>query len=222
MVLETAGKRAGKQTIKSAGKVAVGTKKKEGPGPRERIVSAAADLFYIEGYQAASLDSVARRAGVNRGSLYYFFKSKKNLGLAVIDHFERQIHQNFLQPVLQNERAGRGQLKRLADLYSEMPRAESPCCGCPIGKLSLELSGVDEDLRLSLKNVWGGVISVIETMVCQAREEGALPSSADTEGLARSFFAQIQGAHIIARSTLDAEALGRDCRRALEGLPWVN
>lgn len=206
--------------VRTAGKRIVKTK--EGSGTRERIVGAAADLFYLEGYRAASLDSVAQRAGVNRGSLYYFFKSKRNLALAVIGHFESLIHRNFLQPVLENERAGRGQLARLADLYSEMPRAESPCCGCPIGKLSLELSGVDEDLRLSLKGVWAGVISKIEAMVRQAMDEGALPPTADVNGLARSFFAQIQGAHIIARSTLDAEALGRDCRRALEGLPWVN
>lgn len=213
---------AGKASAKTAGKVAVKMRKKEGPDTRERIVGAAADLFYLEGYRAASLDSVARRAGVNRGSLYYFFKSKKNLALAVIDHFERLIHGNFLEPVLEGERSGRERLARLADLYSEMPRAESPCCGCPIGKLSLELSGVDEDLRLSLKSVWVGVLSKIEAMVRQARDEGALPPTADADGLARSFFSQIQGAHIIARSTLDAEALGRDCRRALEGLPWVN
>lgn len=207
---------------KTAEQAVARTRKKEGPDTRERIVSAAADLFYLEGYRAASLDSVARRAGVNRGSLYYFFKSKKNLALAVIGHFEGLIHRNFLQTAPVDKRTGRERLARLADLYSEMPRAESPCCGCPIGKLSLELSGVDEDLRLSLKSVWAGVISKIESMVRQARDEGALPPSTDTDGLARSFFAQIQGAHIIARSTLDAEALGRDCRRAIEGLPWVD
>ena len=207
--------------VKTVGQEAVRTKKKEGPGTRERIVGAAADLFYLEGYQIASLDSVAQRAGVNRGSLYYFFKSKKNLALAVIGHFEHMIHQNFLHPIPEGEKTGRERLARLADLYSEMPRIESPCCGCPIGKLSLELSGLDEELRLSLKDVWAGVISKIEAMVQQARDEGALPPTADVNGLARSFFAQIQGAHIIARSTLDADALGRDCRRALEGLPWV-
>ena len=200
--------------------------KKKGPGTRERIVGSAADLFYLQGYQGTSLDTVAGKAGVNRGSLYYFFRSKKNLALAVIGHFERLIHANFLGPALEGERSGRGKLERLAELYSSMPRASSPCCGCPIGKLSLELSGLDEDLRLRLKEVWAGVIGEIAAMIRQARAEGALSPDADAdakaEPLARAFFGQIQGAHIIARSTLDEKALRNDCRRAFECLPWVD
>ncbi len=191
------------------------------PGTREKIVHAAADLFYLQGYQGASLEAVAQQAGVNRGSLYYFFRSKKNLALAVIGHFERMIHENFLAPALKSP-GGREKLARLAELYSTMPLAAAPCCGCPIGKLSLELSGLDEELRLRLKGVWEGVLGEIEGMVRQAREEGSLPASSDPHGLARAFFSQIQGAHIIARSVLDEEALRADCRRAFEGLSWIN
>ncbi len=199
----------------------------KGPATRGRIIAAAADLFYLRGYQGTSLDTVARKARVNRGSLYYFFRSKKNLGLAVIDHFERLIHQNFIEPVLGEnpvlgeETGGRGKLGRLANLYSRMPRQESPCCGCPIGKLSLELSGLDEDFRLRLKEVWAGVIEGIAEMVREAQAEGTLDTGSESRELARSFFGQIQGAHIIARSTLDEDALDQDCRRAVENLPWV-
>ncbi|HBK80367.1 MAG TPA: hypothetical protein DDZ83_12000 [Nitrospinae bacterium] len=204
-----------------APKKAALTPKKEGTDTRDRIVRAAADLFYLQGYSGTSLDTVARKAGVNRGSLYYFFRSKKNLVLAVIDYFERLIHQNFIDAAEEGASGGRGRLERLAEFYSGMPRASSPCCGCPIGKLSLELSGLDDDMRLRLKDVWAGVIGRIERMVREAQAEEALHPEADAAILARAFFEQIQGAHIIARTTLDEEDLRADCRRAFESLPWM-
>jgi len=46
---------------------------------RERIVSAAAKLFYREGIRAVSVDAVAEEAGVTKRTLYYHFKSKDDL-----------------------------------------------------------------------------------------------------------------------------------------------
>ncbi len=46
---------------------------------RERIVTAAAKLFYSEGIRAVSVDAVAERAGVTKRTLYYHFRSKDDL-----------------------------------------------------------------------------------------------------------------------------------------------
>ncbi len=48
-------------------------------GTRERILAAAAKLFYGEGLRAVSVDAVAARAGVTKRTLYYHFKSKDDL-----------------------------------------------------------------------------------------------------------------------------------------------
>jgi AcrR family transcriptional regulator len=46
---------------------------------RERIVAAAARLFYNEGIRAASVDAIAEKAGVTKKTLYYHFRSKDEL-----------------------------------------------------------------------------------------------------------------------------------------------
>jgi AcrR family transcriptional regulator len=46
---------------------------------RERIVAAAARLFYNEGIRAASVDAIAEKAGVTKKTLYYHFESKDEL-----------------------------------------------------------------------------------------------------------------------------------------------
>ncbi|MBB4577437.1 AcrR family transcriptional regulator [Rhizobium lentis] len=46
---------------------------------RERIISAAAKLFYNEGIRSVSVDAVAEKAGVTKRTLYYHFASKDDL-----------------------------------------------------------------------------------------------------------------------------------------------
>src|SRR2546425_13067240 len=48
------------------------------------IVTAALEVFVQRGFAAARLEEVARRAGVTKGTLYLYFKSKEALFKAVV------------------------------------------------------------------------------------------------------------------------------------------
>ena len=52
---------------------------------RDRIVAAAARLFYNEGIRAASVDAIAEKAGVTKKTLYYHFGSKDELIAAYLE-----------------------------------------------------------------------------------------------------------------------------------------
>jgi AcrR family transcriptional regulator len=52
---------------------------------RDRILSAAAKLFYGEGIRSVSVDAVAEKAGVTKRTLYYHFKSKDELMAAYLE-----------------------------------------------------------------------------------------------------------------------------------------
>ncbi|MEK6277238.1 MAG: TetR/AcrR family transcriptional regulator [Actinomycetota bacterium] len=57
---------------------------------RDRIVTAARDLFREEGYEAVSTAEVLRRAGVSRGALYHHFAGKDEVLLAVFEEIEAE------------------------------------------------------------------------------------------------------------------------------------
>ena len=42
---------------------------------KERLMAAALDLTWEESYGAITIDDICRRAGVKKGSFYYFFES---------------------------------------------------------------------------------------------------------------------------------------------------
>src|SRR5471032_1924460 len=52
---------------------------------RDRIITAAASLFYGEGIRAVSVDAVAEKAGVTKRTLYYHFDSKDDLITAYLE-----------------------------------------------------------------------------------------------------------------------------------------
>ena len=57
----------------------------EGRDTRQELLSAAADVFAAGGFHAASVDAVAERAGYSKGAVYWHFKGKDDLFLALIE-----------------------------------------------------------------------------------------------------------------------------------------
>ena len=59
---------------------------------RQRIIEAANRLFYHRGYNQTSFSDVVEAAGVPRGNIYYYFKTKDEILEAAIDHrIERNV-----------------------------------------------------------------------------------------------------------------------------------
>lgn len=53
---------------------------------RKRIIDASIGEFADHGYDRASTDAITNRAGISKGLLFHYFKSKKNLYLYLVGH----------------------------------------------------------------------------------------------------------------------------------------
>jgi AcrR family transcriptional regulator len=73
----------------TASKPKRGAPAKGEPTARQRILKAAADLFYREGVRAVGVDTVVERSGVSKTSLYRTFASKDELIAAFITEQDR-------------------------------------------------------------------------------------------------------------------------------------
>lgn len=52
---------------------------------RRQIIDGACRMFLAQGFDAASMGSIAREAGVSKGTLYVYFKSKEELFEAIVE-----------------------------------------------------------------------------------------------------------------------------------------
>ncbi len=59
----------------------------------EAILQAAAELFCGIGYDRASTNRIAERAGVSIGSLYQYFANKEAILAALLDEHQRAVHE---------------------------------------------------------------------------------------------------------------------------------
>jgi AcrR family transcriptional regulator len=60
-------------------------KNNEIPGARERILDAGIHLFAAKGYASTSVREIVERAGVTKPVLYYHFKNKEGLFVAILE-----------------------------------------------------------------------------------------------------------------------------------------
>jgi TetR/AcrR family transcriptional repressor of nem operon len=113
---------------------------------KERILAGAKELFLARGYAATTVDAICEKASLTKGSFYYFFDSKEDLGLAVLDwslQRSAQIlasgpHVRIVDPL---EKAF-AFLEHLEKCSPELWSA-----GCLLGSFSLELADTNSRMQ---------------------------------------------------------------------------
>ncbi len=104
---------------------------------RERLVTAAKELFHRQGYALTTLADIAKASEVPPGNVYYYFKTKDEIGLAVIG----DLAQWFQQKLSGWEQNPDPRQRLLA--FLEIPLSMKEILtqrGCPVGGLAQELN----------------------------------------------------------------------------------
>src|SRR5215470_10756033 len=71
---------------------------RDGRSTREAILEGASRLIHVHGYNHTSLDDVLRESGVGKGNFYYHFRSKEELGYAILDQIVSTFVGQTLEP----------------------------------------------------------------------------------------------------------------------------
>src|SRR5713101_6276687 len=107
------------------------------PAPRERLLSAADQLFYEEGICSVGIDRVIAEADVAKGSLYYVFGSKDELVRAYLGGRSEQWRGHLTQELAARYATARDRLIGVFDVLSEGCGAPG-FRGCPFINASAE------------------------------------------------------------------------------------
>jgi TetR/AcrR family transcriptional repressor of nem operon len=173
-----------------------------------RIVDRAKELFRVQGYFHTSPDQVMAAAQVSKSTFYYHFRSKEELGRAVLDAHERSYWTHRLLPTIGD--TTRPATERLRDWFSSTAEAfeeRNHRGGCPFAILGLELADENESLRSRLHEIllsWRGPITAC---IRDGIARGELRSDLALESLADLLIAQYEGALVLAVIGKTAEPL---------------
>ncbi|TVX88277.1 TetR/AcrR family transcriptional regulator [Paenibacillus agilis] len=79
---------------------------------KQSIMEEALALFAEKGYHQTSIQEIADRTGIAKGSVYSFFRSKEELMMTIFEHYHQQIY-GALQHILQEPLSSRDKLEQL-------------------------------------------------------------------------------------------------------------
>jgi AcrR family transcriptional regulator len=168
------------------------------PETRQRLVESARRLFHEQGYTATGIAQILDAAEANSGSLYYFFPTKEDLLLAVLELYKELLHPMVVQPVFDRVADPIERIFGILDGYRKQLLGTKYQFGCPIGNLALELTNSHPAARTLIADNFGGWRKVIEQCLLDAA--GRLPSSVDREQLAMFVLTTMEGAVMLART----------------------
>lgn len=137
---------------------------------RERLISAAPNLFGEKGYQSTSVADVQRESDCHSGSFYHFFPAKQDLLLAVLGRYRARIVPMLIQPAWVNVHDPIERIFALMARYRLLLDRAHCAYGCPIGSLALKLHEPDPIVRRPLASNFTGWIDQVENCLIDARK----------------------------------------------------
>jgi TetR/AcrR family transcriptional regulator, transcriptional repressor for nem operon len=180
------------------------TRSRDGRSTREAVIAAATRLIHVHGYHAMSLDDVLRDSGVGKGNFYYHFKSKEELGYAILDKIVDAFLERTLEPCFADPEAPPlGQIRCFLDRVLQAQRDRNCVGGCVMGNLASELSDVHEGFRTRLATLFTAWQARLATALESARRRGELAGASEPEMLARFVVASLEGAILLAKVSKD-------------------
>jgi TetR/AcrR family transcriptional repressor of nem operon len=180
---------------------------------RTRLVTSASRRIHASSYAAASVEDLCADAGVQKGSFYYFFPSKRDLALAAIDDQWARAVTSILEPSFAPDIEP---LKRIARFFHSVANHQRAKVvrGCPFGNLAAELGTQDKVIRARIREVFDGYQAYFEQALRDAEGGGTLPA-VDVPSVARALLAYFQGALLLAKTHNDATIIDALAEQAL-------
>lgn len=166
---------------------------------RKLLIDVGTRVIGSQGFNPTGLNSVLQTAGVPKGSFYYYFASKEDFGLAIIDETATEYAEQ-IDGFLQDQRFT--PLARIKNyLQAGLERIREGQCkrGCLIGTLGQELSSQNETFRARLDAVFEGWKQQFSQCLQAAKNAGELPADADEMQLAEFLLSGWQGAILRAK-----------------------
>jgi TetR/AcrR family transcriptional regulator, transcriptional repressor for nem operon len=124
---------------------------------RMKILFAAFEEFYRNGFQGGSVNRIGKNAGITKGALFHHFAGKQELGYAVVDEvIGPLLLQRWLAPLERADdplEAMKGAFRRYTN---EDISSGYFVQGCPLNNLAQEMSPLDNGFQSRIDALYAG------------------------------------------------------------------
>jgi TetR/AcrR family transcriptional repressor of nem operon len=147
---------------------------KKAEATRSMILHKAFELIYVKGYQTTSIDDIIATTQVTKGAFYYHFKTKDEMGLAIINEvLKPTLASSFIEP-LQGEQDPLNAIYNLMDsllMKNEFLKVEY---GCPASNFTQEMTPWNSEFNKALNELTREWTEAIIATIERGKKSGVI------------------------------------------------
>src|SRR5574337_1987787 len=166
---------------------------------KDHIIEVASRLVHLRGFNHTSIGEILLESGIGKGNFYYYFRSKEELGYAIIENNFRQFSAEVIGKAFENHKDALTQLDDFLDILLDIHRRRNCTGGCRLGNMAIEMSDIHEEFRKKCQGVFDAWRVQIETVLRKAKTSGQLSDHVDALALAQFIIASVEGAILLAK-----------------------
>lgn len=160
---------------------------------RTRILEAAHEEIYHNGYQGMRIEAILQKTNLAKGALYHHFPNKLALGYAVVEEILMGHFQELWSGFLEQYQDPLTALQNLFLYKAEMFQSEICFNGCPLNNLNQEMAAIDDGFHQRLQQVMEAIHNTIVIGLEQGQREGTVRGDLNAEKISLFLLASYQG-----------------------------
>lgn len=141
---------------------------------REAILKVAAGRFAEKGYNETSMAEVARISGVAQGTIFYHFKNKEELFLAVLDEFQASVTREFENRVQEKSCNGLERVEDALNFYLFLAGSMEDQFRILHRHYAYELARSNPVCRSYLEAIYDCFVDIFEKAILQGQQDGSI------------------------------------------------
>ncbi len=153
-----------------------------------RILEAALGIYQKSGFHSASMSDIAEAAGLAKGTLYLYFKSKEEMTIALCNHLFSGVEKNFIREKLFDS------LDEFTEfLFSTMDIPQERANFIPVFFEIFGPSFSSDEFRLTVSTFFDKLGKFYARQIRRLQEKGQISASHDPETTGRALAAAFDG-----------------------------
>jgi TetR/AcrR family transcriptional regulator, transcriptional repressor for nem operon len=157
------------------------------------ILQKAFEVIYTKSYQTTSIDEIIATTKVTKGAFYYHFKTKDEMGLAIIKEIVQPIMTtSFITPLVIAENPIKEIYKMMKQLLFDVPFLKLEY-GCPAGNFAQEMTPWNAEFGNALTEMINDLQKAIEHCLQAGKKNGMIRKSVNVQQVANFVMAGYWG-----------------------------
>lgn len=181
---------------------------------RQRLIGAMRGLVLRKGFNAAGVDQVCAAAGVTKGAFFHHFKSKEDLGRAVLADWAAFGMGLYAAVRAVSARYPLDHFHRFIDVMIGFAKKSPEPVTCVVGMISQEMAGANPALREAAAAHLAEWTQFTRTLLAEAKAAQPPKTDFDEEEMAWFLNSLWQGSMLVAKTRLDPRVIIRNLERA--------